>query len=334
LDTSENKGFWVKLIIGLVVVYMLITIGLGIYWSDQPEIWNVKRVVEQDAAALGKQPQVGFATTSTLIRLTETLLQKPGGYLSNDVAPPGIWMDNMSNWEFGMLVQLRDLSRALRKDIARSQSTSREDTDLATAEPQLHFDNRSFWFPSTENEYKRGIRYLKAYQARLLDDDQSNAQFYARADNLRNWLADVETRLGSLSQKLSASVGREQLNVDLAGDNAARQSTSSPQELRLKTPYLQIDDVFYEARGASFALVHLMKAIEIDFQNILEKKNAMVSVQQIVRELEATQEPVMSPMILNGSGFGVFANHSLVMANYISRANAAIIDLRRLLEQG
>ncbi|MGC1510964.1 DUF2333 family protein, partial [Ketobacter sp.] len=80
--------------------------------------------------------------------------------------------------------------------------------------------------------------------------------------------------------------------------------------------------------------VHLMKAIEIDFQNILEKKNAMVSVQQIVRELEATQEPVMSPMILNGSGFGVFANHSLVMANYISRANAAIIDLRRLLEQG
>ena len=38
-------------------------------------------------------------------------------------------------------------------------------------------------------------------------------------------------------------------------------------------------------------------------------------------------------MILNGSGFGVIANHSLVMANYISRANAAIIDLRRLLEQ-
>ena len=60
----------------------------------------------------------------------------------------------------------------------------------------------------------------------------------------------------------------------------------------------------------------------------------MVSLRQIVRELESTQENVASPMILNGSGFGLFANHSLVMANYISRANAAIIDLRRLLEQG
>ncbi|HKJ50441.1 MAG TPA: DUF2333 family protein, partial [Gammaproteobacteria bacterium] len=59
-----------------------------------------------------------------------------------------------------------------------------------------------------------------------------------------------------------------------------------------------------------------------------------VSLRQIVRELEATQDPVWSPMILNGSGFGLFANHSLVMASYISRANAAVIDLRDLLQQG
>jgi hypothetical protein len=39
-------------------------------------------------------------------------------------------------------------------------------------------------------------------------------------------------------------------------------------------------------------------------------------------------------MILNGDGFGLLANHSLVMANYISRANAALIDLNELLQQG
>ena len=335
MDAYDNKSILGKLITALVVVYLLVAVGLGVYWSVEPEMWDVERTVEQDAAALGKQPQVGFATTSTLIRLTDTLINKPnGGYITNDIAPPGIWLDNMPNWEFGVLVQIRDMSRALRKDIARSQSTSREDLDLARAEPQLHFDNKSFWFPSTEGEYETGINYLRAYQARLLDDDATNAQFYARADNLRNWLADVETRLGSLSQKLSASVGKDQINVDLAGDTAARQSTHSPQDMRLKTPFTQIDDVFYEARGASFALIHLLKAIEIDFKEVLEKKNAMVSLRQIVRELESTQENVASPMILNGSGFGLFANHSLVMANYISRANAAIIDLRRLLEQG
>jgi hypothetical protein len=39
-------------------------------------------------------------------------------------------------------------------------------------------------------------------------------------------------------------------------------------------------------------------------------------------------------MILNGDGLGLLANHSLVMASYIARANAAIIDLRALLAQG
>jgi len=39
-------------------------------------------------------------------------------------------------------------------------------------------------------------------------------------------------------------------------------------------------------------------------------------------------------MVLNGSGYGMLANHSLVMANYLSRASAALIDLRQLLSQG
>lgn len=64
------------------------------------------------------------------------------------------------------------------------------------------------------------------------------------------------------------------------------------------------------------------------------KKNATVSLRQIIRELEMTQRPLRSPMIVNGEGFGLLANHSLVMASYISRANAAIIDLRELMSQG
>ena len=74
--------------------------------------------------------------------------------------------------------------------------------------------------------------------------------------------------------------------------------------------------------------------IEVDFQEVLEKKNALVGLRQTICELEATQEALWSPVVLNGSGFGVFANHSLVLASYISRANAAILDLRELLAQG
>ena len=270
----------------------------------------------------------GIGVFETLKAVANTLLDKPGGYLSNDLAPPGLWLDNMPNWEYGALVQVRDLSRALRKDFARSQSQSTEDADLAKAEPKFNFDNKSWALPASEQEYRDAIKSLTRFQQRLSDPNQPQAQFYARADNLRNWFADVETRLGSLSQRLSASVGQMRLHTD------TDVGTPAGSEEIVKTPWLQIDNVFYEARGQAWALSHFLRAIEVDFADVLAKKNATVSVRQIIRELEAAQEPLWSPMVLNGDGFGVLANHSLVMANYISRANAAIIDLRQLLEQG
>ena len=172
------------------------------------------------------------------------------------------------------------------------------------------------------------------YQAELGNVTNSNTQFYARADNLRDWLKQMEKRLGSMSQKLSASVGSDVINTELAGDSKATQSTPQSPVVSNKTSWFQLDNNFYEARGASWALLHFLKAVEIDFKDVLENKNATVSVRQIIRELEATQETMFSPVILNGDGFGMLANHSLVMANYISRANAALIELSELLNQG
>ena len=72
----------------------------------------------------------------------------------------------MPSWEYGVLVQVRDLARALRKDFARSQSQSTEDPDLAKAEPLFNFDNRSWTLPASESEYRNGIRSLDRYLAR------------------------------------------------------------------------------------------------------------------------------------------------------------------------
>jgi hypothetical protein len=222
----------------------------------------------------------------------------------------------------------------MREVFSRSQSQSKEDIDLVEMEPRFNFNSDSWILPSSESEYREGLKYAKQYFYRLSDEKVSGAQFYARADNLRYFLATVDSRLGSLSQRLSASVGQLRLNTDLAGDTAATQSTEAPMEQVVRTPWTEIDDVFFEARGTSWALIQFLKAVEIDFADVLRKKNAQVSLQQIIRELEGTQETLWSPMILNGSGFGLLANHSLVMASYISRANSAIIDLRDLLSQG
>lgn len=323
-----------RALLTLVVIYLLVTGGLGWYWSQEPALFPVQQNAQIAAEKDGKQMVIGFTTVETVKTVVGTLLSKPGGYISNDRFPPGLWMDNMPSWEYGVLVQVRDLTRALRKDFARSQSQSAEDADLAKAEPRFNFDNKSWVLPSSESEYQEGINSLNRYQARLSDPNQKGALFYARADNLNNWLGDVATRLGSLSQRLSASVGRVKLNTALKTEALAPGEVPQVDEEVVETPWMQIDNVFYEARGQAWALSHLLRAIEVDFADVLAKKNATVSVRQIIRELEASQETLWSPMILNGSGYGVLANHSLVMANYISRANAAVIDLRQLLNQG
>lgn len=332
---SYFGGSWLGRTLGVIIgVCLLCALLVGWYWNGEPASFaveeNARAAAERDQRALVN----GYTTVETLKQVAQVLLDKPGGYLSNDMAPPGVWLDNMPNWEYGVLVQVRDLARAMRKDFSRSQSQSTEDPDLAKAEPLFNFDNDSWAFPASEDEYRKGVRALDRYLVRLADPQQTSARFYTRADNLNNWLGDAATRLGSLSQRLSASVGQVRLNADARNTELAPGEVPQLREQTVETPWLEIDDVFYEARGQAWALSHLLRAIEVDFADVLADKNATVSLRQIIRELEASQEPMWSPMVLNGSGYGMLANHSLVMANYLSRANAAIMDLRQLLSQG
>lgn len=318
---------------GFATVFVLLYL-LAVYWSFEPEVTDVQQLTEQHAKQYNEKAVIGYATTTMLIHTTETLLNKSGGFLSNDVLPPSVMMDNMPAFELGALTVVRDLALSMREDFTRSQSQSVENLHFKTAVPALNIDHRSLMMPSAEAEYSKAIKSLYAFRAQMSSPQAQDAQFYARADNLADWLKKVEKRLGSLSQRLSASVGQDRVNTDMAGDEVAQHSTVMSGSTQVKTSWWRLDDVFYETRGSCWALLQLLKAVEVDFKGILDKKNATVSLRQIIRELEATQQTVWSPMILNGSGFGFLANHSLVMANYVSRANAALIDLRSLLVKG
>ena len=323
-----HKPLWMRLSGIALGVVVLVIIGVAWYWSRTPDVFWVSE------KANGDRIVIGYATTDTLIRVAETMLEKPGGYLTNDVTPPGVFLDNIPHWELGVLQQVRDLARIIRNDYSRSQSQSREDPDITVAEPRFFFDNDSWILPPTESEYRDAIEGFEKYRDRLSGIGGSEAQFFARTDNLREWLAQVEKRLGSMTRRLGDSVATDVINTDLAGDRAAVATTTLGDLVPVRTSWFEIDDIFFEARGAAWALVHFFRAVELDFAKVLADKNAGVSVRQIIRELEASLRPLRSPMVMNGGGFGLFANHSLVMANYLARANAAVINLRELLDQG
>jgi hypothetical protein len=320
----------------MLVTYIVVVIGLMWYWSREPHFFDVREVtleLAQGAEAKVKVP--GYVTTATLIKIANTLLHKPGGYITNDVSPPGIVMDNMPSWEFGALTELRDAARALRNDFSRAQTQSQEDSNLMMADAQFHFDPNKWILPATEWEYEKGVEALQRYAAQL-SSQPPQARFFPRADNLNVYLSVVEKRLGSLAHRLSSNV-RQLVYVPVApAADAAEADPNAPVvEVTAITPWMEIDNVFFEARGYVWALLHVLKAIEMDFQSILDnKRGGRPALQRIIHKLKNAEQTIWSPMIMNNSGFGLVTNHSLILASYISRANAAIIDLRILLMQG
>jgi hypothetical protein len=336
MNTTSAEGMlgrrrrWSQPLLWALLAVLLVLVVVGIYWSRTPKVFWVNEFVDDDRRV------VGYSTTDTLVRVASTILEKPGGYLTNDLMPPGVVLDNMPNWEQGVLTQVQDLSRVIRNDFSRSQSQSKEDADVVTAVEKFFSESDSWLFPPTERRFREGIQGMARYRDRLADPGvgDRDARFYARADNLREWLAEVEKRLGSLTRRLGDSVAQSRINENLAGERSAEAAQEQPDSVPVRTSWFEIDDVFYEARGSAWALVHFLRAAQFDFAAVLEDKNAEASVRQIIRELEASLAPMRSPMVLNGGGFGLTANHSLVMANYLARANAAVINLRELLDQG
>jgi hypothetical protein len=327
-------GFGVLLLATVVIILIL-----GAWWGSEPDQFNVQEEAMERAKITNTTDiPLGYTYTNTLAHIAEVLLHKSGGYITNDVAPPGLFLDNISNFEYGALVMLRDATSALRNHFARDQSQSDEDPDLKIAEPYFYYENDSWALPSTEAEYQKGVDALHNYMSRLQKwgGPVKRGQFYARADNLWQYTEVVIKRLGSLSTRLSASTAGAAITPGLAViDPEGDVSTRNPKAGTLpETPWLLIDDVFYEARGASWALLHILKAVKYDFHDILLDKRAMNTVDIMIKSLENAMAPILSPMILNGSGYGLFANYSLTMATYIARANASALDLRDIMNRG
>lgn len=302
--------------------------------SREPKLFDPR---EAALAAVGESagtPPAGTALTATAVRIADTLLHKRGGFLSNDTMPPFVLLDNMPSWEFGVLTELRDTVRSMRNDFARAQSQSAEDRDLRRADAQFHFAHDSWMLPATEDEYRRGMEALQNYLIRLTDEDRGNGHFFARADNLIFYLATVEKRLGNFSQRLSASTPMPDTSTRWVQSEEGTVLPGGTQIRQGSVSWMEADNVFYEARGYIWALVHTLRALEQDFAPLLASKQATIPLHEIILKLEFAQQAIWSPVILNSSGFGVLTNHSLVLASYISRANAAIIDLRKLLSDG
>ncbi|MBR1375066.1 MAG: DUF2333 family protein [Cardiobacteriaceae bacterium] len=329
---------WKWRILVLVVMLFIVNVVTMLYWSVEPRSFDVKAASREYLPA-NVEPVVGSATVGTSVKTLDILLHKKGGFIKNDVAPPGVFLDNISNWEYGVLELMRHTTLTFANDFSRSQSQSSRPKILSDADNSLRIDSAKWILPAPEDNYEQARQNLIEYGKQIADKNANSAKFYARADNLVSYLELISKQLGDITQQLSASVGDTVMAAQVQSVEEANAEENANKSAKLfaerkRTPYWQIDNNFYFARGYSWALLQELRAIRIDFEKILRQKEALASLDQIIFELEKTQKPIWSPMILNGSGFGFMTNHSLIMASYISRANAAIIELKNLLSNG
>jgi hypothetical protein len=309
---------WLLAAVGVVLV---LNLTLMLWWGWQPVPFDVAEATRAELQQSGGEAVPGTAFTAATIAVGETLLHKPGGFLHNDRLPPGALMKNGPSWECGGVMAVRDAVQALRDGFSRAQSQSIENLDVKRADMRFAMDPKAWMLPAAEGSYQEGTEALRAYFADLAN---GRAVFQPRADNLADYLGMVEKRLGNFGVRLGAAVGGGLAPMG-AGDGSA---AGGDLESR------RVTEVFYCARGYAWALLHLMRAVEQDFGPMLADKQAEAQVARIIQDLSGAIKRLRSPVVLNGGGLGFFANHSMVAASYISRVNAAMIDLRLLLEQG
>lgn len=247
----------------------------------------------------------GHATVSMIVDLMEAQLNGFGGWLPNDLpGSPGYFLDNLPNFQLGVLQTVRHASRVLRDNLTRQRTSERVHKDTDIAYSAYANDPLKWAFPSAEGVFGRGNAAL----LRFRDDLGGRATFYPRADNLIQLLEPLISELGAVTALLLEA--RD-------GD---------------KVGWFEVDDNFYYAQGVGYAMYGIMGAVGSDFRQVLKDKNASEITGLIVRSLRASQfEPWF---VANGSKDGIMANHSNNLKVYLDDARQKMKSLVSILDQG
>jgi hypothetical protein len=81
--SQRLRGLLRHLVTSLVAA-AVVFFGLGSYWSIEPAVFDVRELALRQSGNDPKKLVSGAVTTATLIEVASTLLEKRGGFLSND----------------------------------------------------------------------------------------------------------------------------------------------------------------------------------------------------------------------------------------------------------
>ena len=296
-----------RILFGVLAVALLLYYPVGMIWiskvDDNPNF---------DPGPVDDGASYAVATAAALI---DREVDQHGWPANDPFFYPGAALDNMPNFQIGIIQALSRFAVDMTDQIGRTRGSSQADPDLDKAAGLLKysptvwiFDPSTSWAPtaSSESQYRAARRALLSYNDKLA---AHQAVFERRADNLLSTLDRFAADLGSASAILDTQI-REHSD-DFVDFHA--------------------DDVFYNAKGKLYAYAMLFRALGKDFAKVIEDKDLKSAWDQTAASLleGATLKPLV---VINGRPDGLFMpNHLAVEGFYLLRARTQLREITNIL---
>jgi len=259
---------------------------------------------------VGETPPPGTLLATTLATIMRHELAGIG-WRPNDFIlwGPRVLADNNANRQLGILQAVRRTTQVMKEHLTKISSDSYDD-NLDKADNAFRYDERRFFYPTSEGRYALGVKYLEDYVNGLKPALQTSKPLTLR-----------HMELLRLFQAWS----------DMLGDAHANLYRTQVDGHRIR-PW-ENDDLFYHAQGCTHVMAACLRAIQREYARSFSERQALVPlVEEVAQSLEEAAR--LKPfVVLDGSPAGIFANHRRNLDAYIAEARQKIYSIREELEK-
>ena len=309
--TGAVAGRPLLAIVAAVLVAVLLYYPVGMIW--------LHRIDDDPGFGAGTAlavPQAGSRTIAVAVALIEREVDANRWTANDPFFLPSAALDNMPNFQQGIVAALSRFVLEMRDRIGRVRGTSREDDDLKRAAGQLSYDGtvwivdlRTSWWTltaSSEKQYRAARRALIAYNDRLAAGE---AVFERRADNLLGALERIAANIGSDSAVIHRHIAEHSGDLmDFRGD-----------------------DIFYWTKGGLYANYLLLRELAVDFAKLIEERELDAVWANMLESFRAAA--TLDPwVVVNGDPGGqLLPSHLAAQGFYLLRARAQLKEVTNVL---
>jgi flagellar motility protein MotE (MotC chaperone) len=289
---------------GALVLWSLLYYGVGALL--------ISKIDDDTAFAPVEMPEGGSYAVAMAAALVTREIDH--GWTANDpFFLPGSVLDNMPNYQKGIVAAISRFSLELTDSIGRSRGTSQIDADLDHAAGLLrypgdrwYFDISSSWAPTapSESQYATAAKDLIRYNERMA---AGQATFDRRADNLMHTLDRIASDLGGSAADIDNHV------------------------LRAGFWSWDADDIFYMNKGKLYAYYMLLAALQQDFAPVMAEKNLGSVYQDMLDSLRVAAQ--MQPLVvMDGNPDGLlWPSHLTAQGFFLLSARVKLREIYAVL---